>query len=270
MKKNYTKKVVLGICSVIAVQCIFTGYLQAAPAPIITSTQEGEDRADNALGIGLTLSLAKRPFVGVPDQLSLLPYFSYKYARFYIEGLDLGAHLVKQKSYKIDFLATPRFYERKPSFAKNGELDGIDTTRPTYFAGVSAQLHTHAATITLQVLHDVIESDGNEAVLQVGKAFQINPAWTLIPSAGLTYQDNKLVDHFYGVQANEVRSGRPLYTGTSALNYNVTLNANWKATPHLDVLGQIKFEFLGNGITNSPLVDETAVYFMTIGSVYRF
>jgi outer membrane protein len=248
----------------------FVTNIQAAPAPIITSTQERMDRTNNAVGIGLTLSLTKRPFIAVPDQASLLPYFSYQYERFYVEGLDVGINLLQQKSFKIDLLTTPRFYEVKSSFAKSGELDGIDTTRPTYFAGLSAQLHTPAATYTFQLLHDPIESDGNEAVLQIGKSFQMNPNWSLTPSVGVSYQDSTLVDYFYGVQSNEVRSGRPRYVGNSALNYNVTLNAVWNATLHIDMLGQIKYETLAKGITDSPIVDETAIHSITIGTVYRF
>jgi outer membrane protein len=206
----------------------------------------------------------------VPDQISVLPYFSYRYQRFYIEGLDLGLNLVGNKRYNLNLLATPRFYEVKASFAKSGELDGIEQTNPTYLAGVSAQLNTDAATFTLQLLHDLLESDGNEAVLQIGKSFTVGHRWSLIPSFGVTYQDSALVDHFYGVQASEVRVGRPLYAGKAALNYNVTLNAVWKAKPQLDVLGQIKYERLGDGITDSPIVDETAIYYVTIGAVYRY
>lgn len=37
----------------------------------------------------------------------------------------------------IDLLATPRFYEVKAAFADDGELNGIDETKPTYLAGLS-------------------------------------------------------------------------------------------------------------------------------------
>ena len=86
----------------------------------------------------------------------------------------------------------------------------------------------------------------------------------------MTYQDDKLVDHYYGVQTNEVIAGRPLYVGQGSLNYNVTLNANWNVTKNIELLGQVKYEVLGDGITDSPIVDEDATYNFTVGVVYRF
>lgn len=242
----------------------------AAPAPIITSTQELSNTGDNAFGIGLTSSVAQRPFVGVDDQNASLLYLSYRYKRFYIEGLDIGFNLYKNKSYSLNVLGTPRFYEVEPAFASNGELNGIDITKPSYFGGVSSQIRTDFAIYTFQVLHDLTESDGNELVAQVSKPYKLNNKLSLTPSIGLVYQDNKLVDYYYGVQANEVAIGRPFYSGQNSLNYNLTLNSIWNVSDNIDLLGQIKYEILGDGITNSSIVDENSTYNFTVGAVYRF
>lgn len=244
--------------------------VNAAPAPITTSTQERTKSDEQALGIGLTSSIAQRSFVGVDDQNASLLYLSYRYKRFYIEGLDIGFNLSENKSYSLDILATPRFYEVEPAFASNNELNGIDITKPGYFGGFSSQVRTDFATYTFQVLHDLNESDGNEFVLQASKSFKVNNKLTLTSSVGLVYQDDKLVDHYYGVQTNEVIVGRPFYAGQNSLNYNATLNASLKVTESVELLGQIKYEVLGDGITDSPIVDEDSTYFFTIGAVYRF
>lgn len=252
------------------VNLYFAGLVQAAPAPIVTSTLETEDRQDNAFGIGATVSVAQRPFIGVENQTTSLLYLSYKYKRFYIEGLDVGFRLFTDKSYNIDLLATPRYYEVEAGFAKNGELDGIDKTRPTYLAGVSSQFHTKLATLTVQLLNDLQESDGNEAVVSASKAFKPTSQLSLSPSISLTYQDSRLVDHFYGVQAHEARTNRPAYQGRATVNYNAALTASWYLTQQIELLGQIKYEVLGNGITDSPIVDEDSIASATLGAVYRF
>ena len=242
----------------------------AAPAPIITSTQDRSGNQDHSFGIGLTTSVAQRPFVGVDDQNASLLYLSYRYKDFYVEGLDIGLNLINNENYSLDILGTPRFYEVEPAFADNGELNNIDITKPSYFAGFSSQIKSKYATYTFQILQDLIESDGNELVAQVSKNYELNSEWSLTPSFGLVYQSNKLVDYYYGVQSNEVVVGRPLYEGKSALNYNLTLNALWKVTENVELLGQVKYEVLGDGITDSPIVDEDSTYFFTVGAVYRF
>lgn len=244
--------------------------LYAAPAPIVVSTQKKSDEADHHFGLGATSSRAQRPFVGVDRQDAVLPYISLRYKKFYIEGIDFGFNLLQNESYNLDLLATPRFYEVKASFAASNELDGIDENKPTYFAGVSAQFYTDFATYTLQLLRDVAESDGIELVFAASKSFKPGNSFTLTPSLGLTIQDSELVGHFYGVQANEVRAGRPAYDGDTSVNYNVTLNAVWRATRHWEFLGQIKYEILGDGITDSPIVDDDELLFLTVGTVYRF
>lgn len=242
----------------------------SAPAPIITSTQDRTDTQNNNTGIGLTSSIAQRPFVGVKDQSASLLYISYRYKRFYIEGLDVGYNLYKNKKFSFDLLGTPRFYEVEPAFASNGELDGIDITKPSYFGGFSAQRNTDYATFTLQILHDLVESEGNELVVQIAKSFKPNNDFTLTPSAGAVYQDDKLVDYYYGVQSHEVRTGRAQYTGNGSINYNATLNAKWIMTKHIEILGQVKYEVLGKGIKDSPIVDEDSIYTLTLGAIYRF
>jgi len=258
----------LFITSILAV-CLNTVAF-AAPAPIITSTQDRSAIEDNSFGIGLTTSIAQRPFVGVDDQNTSLLYLSYKYKRFYIEGLDVGFNVLNNDALSLYVLGTPRFYEVEPGFARNGELNGIDKTNPSYFGGISAQFKTDFAIYTVQLLHDLVESDGNELVIQASKSYKYGNSFALIPSFGATYQDDKLVDHYYGVQSHETRANRPQYNGKGSLNYNVTLNANWNMTKNIDLLGQIKYEVLGDGITDSPIVDENGIYAFTIGAVYRF
>lgn len=244
--------------------------IHAAPAPIVTSTLDQKNDEQQSFGIGMTSSIAQRPFVGVDDQNASLLYLSYRHKSFYIEGLDFGYNFYKTDKIKIDLLATPRFYEVEPAFADNGELDGLDKTKPTYLAGISMQTMANNITYTFQALHDLLESDGNEFVLQASKSFKLTDKFILSPSAGLTYQDASLVDYFYGVQANEVRTNRALYSGGSSINYNVSLHAKWKISKHLEMLGQLKYEVLGDGIVDSPIVNENSLYFITLGLLYRY
>ncbi len=259
----------LNIATALFLTLILTTSLLAAPAPIITSTMDA-DSMNKSSGIGFTLSTAKRPFIGVDNQMTSLPYFSYRHKDFYIESLDVGYNLTRQNGISLDILATPRFYERKSSFADNNELDGISATTETYMAGLSSQFHRDFAVITLQLLYDVIESNGIEAVAQASKTFDLTDTFKLTPSIGLSFQDAQLVDHFYGVESDEALANRSAYEGESSINYNFTLNASWKVHEHIELLSQFKYELLGDGITDSSIVDEDSLFFLTAGVVYRF
>ena len=247
-----------------------TNTVFAAPVPVDTSALDRSLTDKNRFGLGGTTSLAQRPFIGVDDQSTSLPYIKYRYQDFYIEGINIGYNLYKTEQSSIELLATPRFYEVKQSFADDGELNGIDETKPTYLAGVSAQYQLGPATLTMQLLSDIQESDGYEFILSASKPFKPHANVTIAPSIGVTYQSDELVDHFYGVQANEVAINRPLYQADASLNPHLSVTAIWQASKHIQLLGQIKYEQLGDGITDSPIVDEDSIITSVIGAVYLF
>jgi outer membrane scaffolding protein for murein synthesis (MipA/OmpV family) len=249
---------------------LITNIALAAPVPVDTSALDRSVTDENRFGLGGTTSIAQRPFIGVDDQSTSLPYIKYRYQDFYIEGINIGYNLQKSERSSIELLATPRFYEVKQSFADNGELNGIEETKPTYLAGASGQYSLGPVTLTMQLLADVIESDGYEFILSASKTFKPSADVTLAPSMGVTYQDSELVDHFYGVQANEIAVGRPLYEADASLNPHLSVTAIWQASKHIQLLGQVKYEKLGDGITDSPIVDEDSIFTSVIGAVYLF
>ena len=91
---------------------LFSQTINAAPAPIITSTQ-GKSDTNSRFGIGITTSIAKRPFTGVDTQNASLPYLSYRHKDFYIEGLDLGYNFYKNKGYNISIFNI-RYFDTVP------------------------------------------------------------------------------------------------------------------------------------------------------------
>ena len=242
----------------------------SAPVAIDSSVLEDRSDSDTHFGIGSTSSIAQRPFIGVDDQATSLPYFSFSYKDFYIEGLNAGYKLVKNRNFHLDLLITPRYFEVKESFAPNGELNGIDETKQTFFAGLTSQYRADYATYTFQLLSDINESDGAEINATISKRFKLTNTFSLSPSFGINYQDQRLVDHFYGVQVNEVVINRPLYKGVATLNSNVSLTSIWNVTQHIQLIGLIKNESLGKGITDSPIVDEKSIVSFAIGAIYRF
>lgn len=242
----------------------------AAPVPVDTSSL-GRDVTDQSKnGLGGTLSVAQRPFVGVDNQSTALPYIKYRNKNFYIEGINAGYTLYKSTQATVDLLATPRFYEVKESFADDGELNKIDETKPTYLAGLSAQYPVGPITLTLQLLADVLESVGYEAILNASKAFKLSQNLTAAASIGVIYQNNKLVDHFYGVQANEVTVDRPQYTADGSFNQHLSITGIWQVNKQIQLLGQMRYEKLGGGTTDSPIVDEDSIVTSVIGAVYLF
>lgn len=244
--------------------------LSAAPATVDGNAVRFASDSEPGWGIGATTSINERPFVGVDDQEESLPYFSGQYGRFAIEGLDMSFKLTANDTQRLSLVATPRYYEVKEGFADDGELNGISTTKDTWFAGLGYNLNLSPVHVSAQALYDIGgESDGTELTLSVSSPFGKNN-WLVIPAVGLTWQDESLVEHFYGVEEDETAVGRPQYGDEASLNHHISLTGMW--TPHQNwrLLASIKEESLGDGITDSPIIEEDRVGSMLFGVVYQF
>ncbi len=247
------------------------GFIQAAPVTVDGAAVREVSGEAAGWGIGATTSLNQRPFTGVGRQQESLPYFSWQHGYFAVEGLDVSLDAWRAEGQSFGLLLTPRFYEVKDSFADDGELDGIEATSDTWFAGLNYRLALPADLhLSANLLYDVGgESDGVEAMLSLNRPVRLG-AVSLVPAAALVWQDSTLVTHFYGVEADEVAPGRPRYTDESSLNAQVSLTAQWRPGPHWRLLGAVKAERLGDGIADSPIIDERDLVSALIGVVYQF
>ena len=248
----------------------FAAFVQAAPVSVDSSAVREAKTDDTRFGIGATTSLNQRPFLGVGTQQESLPYFSFTWGPVSMEGLDLTVDLLRNDQQSFGFIATPRFYEVTSGFAKDGELNGISTTDDTWFAGLNYRRKLGKYYIVMNAITDVgNESDGNEITLTVNRPYQFDRI-SLIPAIGVVWQDQKLVNHFYGVDNDESTPTRPVYQNESSLNYQASLTAVWHPTVHWQFLGALKVDALGTGITDSPIIDEDVLPSALVGAVYRF
>lgn len=250
--------------------CLSASLAVAAPTAINTPLSRAPLDDTSHFGIGATTSITERPFVGVDEQHEGLPYFSLRYKRFSVEGLDAGLDLFKEGNSVLGLLVTPRFYEVTAGFADNGELNGIDTTHRTVFAGLSYDYQHAMYQLSANVLKDIgNESDGLEASVTVSRGINWGDV-TIAPSLGLVWQDGQLVEHFYGVDDDETAPGRPAYGEHSSLNYQAALTAIWTPGKHWHFLAVVKEDYLGEGISDSPIIDDRSLTSIAIGGIFYF
>ena len=242
----------------------------AAPTAINTPLSRDPLNDTSHFGIGATTSITERPFIGVDPQTEGLPYFSIRHKRLSVEGLDAGLDLFKQDNAVFGLLVTPRFYEVTPGFADNGELNGIDTTHRTVFAGLSFDYQNGMYQLSANILKDISdESDGLEASLTASLGVNRGD-FTIAPSLGLIWQDGRLVKHFYGVDNDEIAPGRPAYGEHPSLNYQAALTAIWTPGKHWHFLAVVKEDYLGEGIADSPIIDERSLTSVAVGGIFYF
>ncbi|KZN44458.1 MipA/OmpV family protein [Pseudoalteromonas luteoviolacea] len=158
--------------------------------------------------------------------------------------------------------------------AKSISLDTISKRDWALDGGILAHWYfENSSKLTLVWLHDVTNTyKGYHGSLDY--SFVI-PIQTDSPSRlkvklGAEYKNKHLVDYYYGISLKDSQSQHHLYQGKATVNpyvgvaFNYKLNSNW----------QFKFSarhtWLGAGIKDSPLVDQSSSSNIFIGGLYEF
>lgn len=226
---------------------------------------------DEVLGLaGAGVVMSTSPYDGVKTKTMTLPFLSGEYKNFYLQGVEAGYRFYKNDPWTLSVVVTPRFmgYSSEDSAA----LNGMEDRKRSMDAGLKADyaLPWHALTLSGKVLTDTLSrSDGTVYGLFIHRAVK-GKIFRLFLSSGVRYQNKSLVDYYYGVRDNEVRSGRPAYTPRGAVNPFADAVFSFGISKKVIVVTRFGVEALGSDIRKSPVVDESYVLSAAAGLTYRF
>lgn len=182
-----------------------------------------------------TYSVEPRPFA----------FFRVGPIAFSSEGA--GVALIYLDNFKI--LGT-FFYDGEPYNA-----DGLTYERGrSIFAGGVIHLYH----LVLMGFQDVEEKSNGRIFKVTSKPeFQVVDNWTFSPRMYVQFWDDKYVDYYYGVGAEEVDTsiGRTSYVGRAAVNYGFDLRNVFKSG-HLKYLFEVGIKYFGRTVADSPTVTD--------------
>ncbi len=247
--------------------------LHAAPVSVDASAL-GSD--DSSFGIGFTSSAITRQYNNPDTVLAGLPFITARKNGFYINGVNVGYELTADPDpfvapkpmLRIDLLAVPRFLGYKAE--ESPVLEGLDDAFYSIHAGASFTLVNVPVGLNVQFLTDILnESSGSEIIATLSKTVSVGKLG-LTPALSFNWQNETLVDYYYGVEASEATATRAQFSPGSEISGALSLTAGFSISPKLSAFGAIRFEQLGGEIGDSPIVDEDTVSSATIGLVYTF
>ena len=103
---------------------------------------------------------------------------------------------------------------------------------------------------------DVLDrSDGSEFELGYTALFRAG-GFTFVPNLSVKFQDEDVVDYYYGVRPDEATAARPAYRGDSAVVPELSVTAMRELSPQWTLYARIGHAWLPSEITDSPIVDD--------------
>ncbi|MBC8469094.1 MAG: MipA/OmpV family protein [Planctomycetes bacterium] len=226
----------------------------------------------NLFLVGGGAIITKNPYKGIDTEIHGIPIIIYKTERFSLYGPRMSYLLFEDDGWEISSLAKVRFEGYEESDSRY--LRGMDDREWTLELGGSLSKTFMLGKLTADFGTDILnEHKGHELRLSYSYDFRDMlkiPALTLTPNIGVNYRSRQLNDYYYGVRASEVIAGRPEYYVGDSTGLMAGVRLNYTLSENLSLMGMISFEWLGDEIKNSPIVDEDHIESFLLGIMYRF
>ncbi len=204
---------------------------------------------------------------GLDEGLLVVPLVRFEGERAYLRGLRGGIRLYEREGYELAVFAQAR-------------LDGYDTKDSAFLAGMadrrasldvglsSAWTSQTLGQLELAVAADALDrSGGFEATASWSGLARVG-SWTLIPGASLRWQDDKMVDYYYGVRGSEAIIGRPAYSASAAVTPELSVLATRTFATRWNVFARVGHSWLPSEVRDSPLVDGNGSTSLLVGIGY--
>ncbi|MCG7992165.1 MAG: MipA/OmpV family protein [Candidatus Thiodiazotropha lotti] len=231
---------------------------------------------------GLNLGGGRNPIIGEDNYLAAMPVIAYRGERFHANlgnpGLSffngttnfggLGYSLVKQDNFKLDLVGRIRAMGIDPD--DNDELEGLDERKPGFDVGIDLLWGSDLGELNGQLLTDVSNrSKGQELI--VSYAYPLKQGdWSFRPEFGVSWQSSKLSDYYFGVDDDETGGGLESYEAKSTMTPFLGIQAEYAWSKRIRLIGGAGIGRLGDGISDSPIVDGRNLAGAFIGAVYGF
>jgi outer membrane protein len=198
----------------------------------------------------------------------VFPFVMYQGQNFYLRGPNFVYKFYDKDKLTIDALLSWRFdgYDADDS----SDLDGMDDRDMTAELGASVSYKDGFGVTRFSFLNDIIgKHNGYLLRLSYEKTFR-RKNLTLTPSVGLKWQSENFVNYYYGVRSKESRPSRPKYHPSDALNPFMSLRLTYKFNEQWDIFSSFQYQWLGNEISDSPIVDQCYQTSLIFGFMYGF
>jgi outer membrane scaffolding protein for murein synthesis (MipA/OmpV family) len=239
-----------------------------AQQPASAQQQQPAQAEASSWGLGLAAGVERKPYRGIDNKTVGIPLVTYenKWISIFGPGLDLKLPSAGPVSFRLRARYSMEGYEASDS----PFLAGMDERKDGIWLGGAAVWRNDIANLSAELLGDASgNSKGTKFRLTLDRRFQAG-SFDITPRLAATRLDEKYVSYYYGVNAAEVRAGRPFYQGGSAVNLEAGVRLGYALAPRQTIFLDVSTTSLGSSIKDSPLVERSSQTGVRVGYLYRF
>lgn len=207
---------------------------------------------------GLGLAVRKEIYKGFDRRVIPLPTIGYRGEKLTVLAPFVSYDLASFEAVKFSLRAAPRFQGFDDS--DSDIFEGMEERKFSMDSGVGLLYEKNNWRVDVSAMFDVLNrSNGYELHSRLGRVYNYGPVF-FEPRVTVSYLDANHVDYYYGVTNDEVNNFRSQYSGentvNTSFNFSVSTPIFFGGFSSISV-GRTWF---GSGITDSPLVEDSADY----------
>jgi len=268
---------------------LFSTFIHAAEPPKAPTADLkeslDEDESYWELDAGAMVNFSRSYIKGINHNedgnagVNILVSGGYYYKNFFVEThpligrpFTIGYSLQRTKRFVVNVIAESLFIGFDEDSQNHGDyLTGINERKTSLDFGLEASYSHKYGEARVRMMHDVSNTHKGYMVA-FDYAYPIfHKRWVFWPSYGISWISDDTTDYYFGIDENEVRFDRPVYTPSSAITQRVSMYAAYQYNTHLSFIAHGAYAIFSNNINDSPLVkpnDDT--YTIGMGVMWSF
>jgi len=265
---NVSKKAIIAI---LTAGLVSTGAL--AKQKLVSDALMPGD-SDSKWVAGLTVGGMENPLAGDDkDAIGLADInLEYRGETLFLAQDGIGVNLLRYKS-----TSTGLILSGKTGFLYNDDMyDDIDLLKNVKEREMTADLGMyviHNMDMGQLRVRAMEEISGKHKGHSADATFIANfnsGEWRINPFVSVAYESKELVEHFYGISADEVTTDLAAYDGDDSVNVSAGINARYNLTANWELGLGASITKLGEGISDSDLIKDDVLYSAAITANYNF
>ncbi|MEL7198675.1 MAG: MipA/OmpV family protein [Pseudomonadota bacterium] len=230
----------------------FVAVLACAATPTMAHAEFQGPGESEGLTLGVAVLADFSAYEGVDEiEANPVPYIAYDWENLHI-GIDgINYDFWDNDVFELTVFADPRFAftdpDESPLFA------GIDR-KTTVEAGLGARFNAGPAYAEIRGQYDILDvHNGYEASARIGLEVEVGKA-SFDLAGGVSYRDEKLNDHLFGVRADEARADLAQFSPQDSLEPFVSADIALQLGRRSAVIAFADFRLLRDEVRESPLI----------------
>lgn len=221
-----------------------------------TLAQPPGQSGDLSFSIGAGVIVNQEAYREVDDEVRVIPLIDMRYKRFYIRGINIGYELFRGTKSKLALTLRPQFTDLEED--DSPYFVGMEERKLSAMLGLDWDIDL-GNRFSLELTGEADVTGNNEGYvgsIKLSRLFIHKRKTIIIPELSLQYADQNFNDYYYGVRLPEATAVRPFYEADGDWNYEASIMVRHSFNQTLSLLTILSAEWLGDEVTQSPLVEE--------------